>query len=184
MYQVVWSWILWFILYSAYNIFFLCDILTFNFDHRPWKTLSFFFSSCWWNVQSCKILELMHSATFSYFLTFDIRPWKSISIFLSSWRSIVLSCMFLELTVHSVSCIRFPTMWQYTLTFDLQPWKTIGIFLLSCWSNVPRCKNLELTVRPNRAQTDRQCYTIICPVKDGHIKSIHAEYFHCTNPWK
>ena len=51
-----WSWI---ILYPAYNIFLLCDILTFNFDHRPWKTIGFFFSSCWWNVQSCKILELI-----------------------------------------------------------------------------------------------------------------------------
>ena len=54
-------------------------------------------------------------------LTFDLRPWKTIGIFLSSWWSIVSSFFILELTVQSVSCLRFPTMWHYDP--DRWPWK-------------------------------------------------------------
>jgi hypothetical protein len=41
-YQVEWSWSLWFGLYPAYKVFQPSNATTLTFDLRPWKSIGFF----------------------------------------------------------------------------------------------------------------------------------------------
>ena len=137
----------WFSLYPAYNVschvFLLCDNTTLTFNHRLWKTIRIFLSSCWSIVPSCMIVEQMvqYVSSLKFILPRFPTMWK---FNLDLWPTILNNKMRLP-RIMVINCTElydpgayrslypdYNVFVQYdstTVTFDQRPWKRIGIFL-------------------------------------------------------